>query len=365
MKIQCNSEKLKNALTHAERMTGKNLTLPILSTILCIASEKSLKLRATNLSLGIEIEIPAKVEKEGVVAVSGALLSGFFANSKSGEEVSIEQIGETLHIKSKQAKGQIKTFPYEDFPTIPSIDGDTLKIPAVALLEGLNATYYACAQTDIKPEIASVSVYAEEDTLVFAATDSFRLAEKKVHVKGLYGFQSVLIPQKNTIEIVRILGSASGDVSVKISKNLISLSFDGYYVTSRVVDGAFPDYRRIIPKEKNTEAVLLKAELQNALKTSTLFTDKFNQVTFACNPEKKTAFLYAKNTEVGENETELDAALTGSPISVVINYRYLMDCLNAIASDSVAFEFVSESKPILVKGVGDQSFLYLIMPMNR
>lgn len=107
MKIQCSSEKVKNALLHAERVTGKNLTLPILSSILCIASGSSLKLRATNLSLGIEIEIPAKVEKEGVVAVSGAILSGFFSTTKVNEEVLFEQIGETLLVKTKQAKIQV------------------------------------------------------------------------------------------------------------------------------------------------------------------------------------------------------------------------------------------------------------------
>ncbi len=365
MKIQCSSEKVKNALVHAERVTGKNLTLPILSSVLCIASGSSLKFRATNLSMGIEIEIPAKVEKEGVVAVSGTILSSFFASSKGNQEVTMEQVGETLLVKTKQARIQIKTFPYEDFPTIPVVEGENIKVPAKAFLEGIQSVYYAAAQTDIKPEIGSVYIYPEEDVLTFAATDSFRLAEKKVKIKGLYGFQPVLIPYKNVVELTRLLGEVDSDVSFTITKNLLSISFNGYYITSRVVDGAFPDYRKIFPKEKTTEMVILKSELQNAVKTSTLFSDKFNQITIDINPSKKSCVLSAKNTDVGENEAELDAALSGEAISVVINYRYLLDCLNAIPSDSVSIECTQPSRPLLVKGVGDTSFLYLIMPMNR
>jgi DNA polymerase-3 subunit beta len=159
MKVVCSSEKIKQAIAHADRVTGKNLTLPILSSVLCIASGKSLKFRATNLSLGIEIEIPAQVEKEGVLAVPGALLSGFLGNSRLSEEVTFEQVGEMLLVKSKNAKVQIKTFPYEDFPTIPAVEGTQVKIPAQAFLNGIEAVYYATAQTDIKPEIGSVSIY--------------------------------------------------------------------------------------------------------------------------------------------------------------------------------------------------------------
>ncbi len=365
MKIHCSSEKVKNALIHAERVTGKNLTLPILSSVLCIASGSSLKLRATNLSLGIEIEIPAKVEKEGVVAVSGAILSGFFSNSKINEEVTLEQVGETLLVKTKQAKIQIKTFPYEDFPTIPTVEGEKIKISASAFLDGLESVYYSAAQTDIKPEIGSIYIYPEEDNLTFVATDSFRLAEKKVKIKGLYGFQPILVPYKNVVELMRLISGLSNELSFCITKNLLSISFDGYYITSRVVDGVFPDYRKIFPKEKTSEMVILKSDLMNAVKTSTLFSDKFNQITIAIDPANKSCVLTAKNSDVGENEATLDAALSGEPITVVINYRYLLDCLNAIPTDSIMFEGTSSNRPLLVKGVGDTTFTYLIMPMNR
>ena len=365
MKVFCFSEKIKSALIHADRVTGKNLTLPVLSSVLCIAAENTLTFRSTNLSLGIEIKIPARIEKEGVIAISGTLLLGFLNTNKTNEEVSLEQVGETLLVKSKQGKIQIKTFPYEDFPTIPTGTGTSVKIPTQTLLEGLESVYYACAQSDIKPEIGSVYIYPEEDVLTFVATDSFRLAEKKIKVKGLYGFQPVLIPYKNVVELLRILAGVTDESALCITKNLITISFPGTYITSRVVDGVYPDYRKIFPKEKNTEAILLKTELQNALKTSTLFTDTFNQVTLSFNPQTKTSLVTAKNSDIGENESSLDAALTGNPVTVIINYRYLLDCLNAIRTDSVSLDFASENKAFIVSGIGDTSFVYLIMPMNR
>ena len=365
MKLTCSSEKLKNALAHADRVTGKNLTLPILSSILCIASDSKLKLRATNLNLGIEIEIPAKVEKEGVIAVPGTLLSGFFANNKTKEDVSLELQGQTLVVKTKQGKVQIKTLPYEDFPSIPVVEGAHVKLEANALVSGLTSVYYACAQTETKPEIASVSIFDEDNTLTFVATDSFRLAEKKIKLKNNYGFQPVLLPYKNTVELLRILSDVSGDIELVISKNLLAISFGGYYITSRIVDGAFPDYRQILPKSHTTEAVVLKSELQDAIKTGALFTDKFNQITISIDPAQKKFILSAKNTDVGENETALDAALKGEAITTTINCRYLLDCLNAITVDSISIECMAENRPLTIRGVGDTSYLYLIMPMNR
>lgn len=365
MKLVCSTEKLKTALTHADRVTGKNLTLPILSTVLCIATNTSLKIRATNLSLGIEIEIPAQVEKEGVVAISGALLSNFLNTLKTGDQISLEQVNETLLVKTKQGKVIIKTFSYEDFPTIPIVEAEKIQVQATQFLEGIESVYYASAQTDIKPEVASVFIYPGEDTLTFVSTDSFRLAEKKIKTKNIYGFQPVLIPTKNIIELIRILADVKGDLDMCITKNQLSISFGGYYITSRLVDGSFPDYKQIIPKESTTEIVLLKNELQNAIKSSTLFTDKFNQVTFSILVSEKKCLVSSKSSETGENEIQIDGALSGKDISLNINYRYLLDCLQIISTDSVIISCTTPTKPLVIKGVSDNSFLYLIMPMNR
>src|SRR5258708_1885969 len=365
MKLECEMERIKNGILQAERITGKNLTLPVLSSILFIASGKSLKLRATNLSLGIEIEIPAKIEKEGTVAVSGSVLSGIFSNVYQNESVLLEGVEGNLLIKTKKSKIKLKGQPQDDFPTIPMVTGETFDIEAKKLLEGIKSVYYSASPSDIKPEISSVYIYSNGDSLVFASTDSFRLAEKKIKIKGLKEIPGILIPFKNIPEIMRVFGDLDGEITVKFNKNQISFSSKNIYLTSRVIDGVFPDYRQIIPKEWKTEAVVLKQDLLNALKLSNIFSDKFNQVNMTINPKEKIFELSSQNNDIGENKTHVDGALSGVVAELSFNYRYFLDCFASLTTDSVSIKLNEGSKPIVISPVSDSSFTYLIMPMNR
>lgn len=365
MKLECSVEKLKNALSQADRITGKNLSLPILSSILMIAEGKSLKLRSTNLSLGIEIEIPSKITGEGVAAIKGDVLSTLFSNISQSSTAVLELVNDNLLVTAKNSTVLVKNYPPDDFPTIPLVSGKEFIIPSKKLMEGLRAVYYSSAISDIKQEISSVYIYAEDDTLVFVATDQFRLAEKKIKVKKIEDFSGILIPFKNISEIIRIFNDIDGDIKMVFSKNQVSFSSDDIYITSRIIDGIFPDYKQIVPKEWKTEAIVLKQDLLNALKISNIFSDKFNQVTLTIKPKEKFFELYSKNADVGENKTQVDAALKGEPIQVNINYKYLFDCFQSIASDSISLSFNEVNRPMVVRGVSDNSFLYLIMPMNR
>lgn len=365
MKLECGLEKIKNAISQTERITGRNLALPILNSILLIASNKSLKLRSTNLSLGIEVEIPAKVEKEGVVAVSGSALSGVFSNIFQSENISLEEKDGNIFIKTKRNNIKLKGQPSDEFPTIPVVEGDSFKVDSSKLTEGIKSVYYSASVSDIKPEISSVYIYSDEEKLVFVSTDSFRLAEKKIKVKNIPEISGILIPFKNIPEILRIISEQDKEVIVKFNKNQISFTFDDLYLTSRVVDGVFPDYRQIIPKEWKTEIVVLKQDILNTLKLSNIFSDKFNQINLEANPNKNFFEISSVNNDVGENKTNLDAALRGESVSLGFNYKYFLDCLQSISSDSISIHLNESSKPIVVSGVSDSTFLYLIMPMNR
>ncbi len=365
MKLECKMEELKNAISQTERVTGKNLTLPILNSILLIANQKTLKLRATNLSLGVEIEVPAKIEKEGVVAVSGSVLNNIFSNFSQNENVFIEGVGGNLMITTKKSKIKIKGQPHDDFPTIPRVTGSSFDIEASKIINGIKSVAYSSSVSDIKPEISSVFIYTKEDNLVFVSTDSFRLAEKKVNIRGLDEILGILIPFKNISEILRIFGDYKGNLKVHFNKNAISFSSSNIYLTSRIIDGIFPDYHQIIPKDYKTTVVVLKQDLLNALKISNVFSDKFNQVNLSVKPKEKLFELSSSNNDVGENKTYLDAATTGEPIELGFNYKYFLDCFQSITTDSVSIKFAGSSKPIVVSPVSDNSFTYLIMPMNR
>ena len=365
MKLECKIEEIKNKVLQVEKITGKNLTLPILNSILLIASGKSLKLRSTNLSLGIEVEIPAKIEKEGIVAISGSVLNGIFSNVFQNENVYLESVDGNLLIQTKKSKIKLKGQPHDDFPTIPRVDGTTFEIESKKLIDGIKSVYYSSSVSDIKPEISSVFIYTHENDLVFVSTDSFRLAEKKIKTKGLPEIGGILIPFKNIAEILRVFGESASMIKVCFNKNQISFSSDNIYLTSRVIDGVFPDYRQIIPKNSFTNAIMLKQDLLNALKLSNIFSDKFNQVNLRIAPQEKIFELSSANNDIGENKTYLDAALTGENIELGFNYKYFLDCFQSISTDSVSIKFSGASSPLVISPVSDLSFIYLIMPMNR
>ncbi|MFZ2149943.1 MAG: DNA polymerase III subunit beta [Minisyncoccia bacterium] len=365
MKVECSVEKIKKAVSQVERVTGKNLTLPILNSILLIASGKFLKLRSTNLSLGIEIEIPAKVEKEGVLAISGVVLGGVFSNVSQNENVLLEEKEGNLLIKTKKSQIKLKGHSHEDFPTIPIVTGTSFEIESKKLVEGIKSVYYSSSVSDIKPEISSVFMYTNGENLVFVSTDSFRLAEKKIKIRGVDEILGILIPFKNVAEILKVFGESFGTVKVCFNKNQISFASENIYLTSRIIDGVFPDYRQIIPKESSTEVVVLKQDLLDALKLSNVFSDKFNQVNLKVNPKEKLFELSSNNNDVGENKTYLDAVVNGEGVELGFNYKYFLDCFQSITTDSVSIKLSGATKPIIISPVSDSSFTYLIMPMNR
>ena len=365
MKLECSIEKIKNAISQAERITGKNLTLPILNSILLTASSNSLKLRSTNLNLGIEIEIPAKIEKEGTLAISGSILNAVFSNVSQNENVFFENEDGNLLIKTKKSQIKLKSQPFEDFPTIPMVAGNSFEIESSKLIDGIKSVYYSSSVSDIKPEISSVFIYTNEDNLIFVSTDSFRLAEKKIKVKGLEEILGILIPYKNIGEILKVFGEFKGMIKVCFNKNQISFSSDNIYLTSRIIDGIFPDYKQIIPKDFLTDAVTLKQDLLNALKLSNVFSDKFNQVNLKIAPKEKVFELSSANNDIGENKTYLDAVINGENIELGFNYKYFLDCFQSINTDSVSIKLSGASRPIVISAISDPSFTYLIMPMNR
>ncbi len=366
MKIEISVDKLKEAVGKAEKITGKNSTLESLKSILLSASRNSLKIRSTNLSLGLEIEIAAKVMGEGDVLVSGEVLNNTLQNMNAQDKViNIEKSNENIFLNNKRTKIVIKSINPEDFPTIPVVEGDGFEIETQKFMEGVRSVFYSAAISDIKPEIGSVYIYSDQDELVFVATDSFRLGEKRIKVKNLKDIDGIIIPYKNVLEIIKLLSDIKGEMKVFYNKNQISFVVGGMYLTSRLINGAFPDYRQILPKSHKTRAIIIKKDLLEALRLSNIFSDKFNQIKISIDPKGKKFEVNAVNKDIGENKTELDGALEGDPIEMNFNHKYVLDCFQSINEDSVIIEIGEPNRPVIMKGNGDKSFLYLIMPMNR
>ncbi len=366
MKIECVKDRIADAIHKAERITGKNLTLPILKCIYLEAKDTSLVIKATNLDLGLEIILPVKVIEPGQIAVPANIFSSFIQNLHGEKNVILETIDNNLKISTKNNSTTIKALPHDEFPTIPRVsEGRAFEMHTREFVKGLQSVWYSSSITSIKPELSSVFIYNDEDTMVFAATDSFRLAEKRIKVKKSKDFTQILLPYKNIPEITKILQDIDGEVQVHLDKTQISFTNENLFLVSRVIDGVFPDYKQIIPREFKTEVIVLKQDLVNALKLANVFSDSFNQLNIKVSVSEKKFELRTKNSEVGDNMNVLDATLSGEDVEINFNQKYITDSFQSIESDSVSLEFNSINRPVVIRGVSDKSFLYLVMPMNK
>ena len=366
MKIECVKEKLHIAVSKAEKIVGKNVNLPVLSCLLFETKGNNLIIRSTNLDLGLEVSIPVKVEESGKVAIPVNIISGFLNNVNDDKNIVLETMDNVLKVYTPTSEANIKILSPEDFPTIPMIDNEkTYKINSKDLTNGIKSVIYSSSLSSVKPELSSVYIYTNEDNLVFVATDSFRLAEKTIKTRKHIDLNHILIPFKNALDILKIIDNTDTEIEINSTKNQISFVFNGVYLVSRVIDGVFPDYKQILPKEEKTKVVLLKQDLINSLKISNVFSDNFNQMNISVKGGEKTIKVKTKNNNIGENTNKIDANIEGDDIEVNFNYKYIIDCLPSIISDSISLSFNGINKPLVVKGVSDSTFTYLVMPMNR
>jgi DNA polymerase-3 subunit beta len=371
MKLECEFNLLREAVGITEKTIGRNLPLPILSGLHISTNKKGITIRSTNLDIGVEVEVKGNIEKNGTLAVPASIFSHTLQNLPHHPTIRLEEVNGNLNIICGKSSLLIKAIEHKDFPTIPRLGEEsknigTVIIPIIKFTDGLRATAFASTNSDMKPEIASVYVSKQEFSLVFVATDSFRLAEKKIIIdkKIVGGELRLLLPIKNVNEILRIFEGRSGDISIFFTKNQVSFNTQDIHVTSRLIDGLFPDYEQIIPKGFRTEAVVSKSELFDSLKLSSIFSDKFQQVHLRILPEENLFEITSRNQDAGESTTALDGTFQGENIDLSVNGRYLLDSLQSIPEDEVVIHATSPDKAITLSGKKDKTFTYLAMPLH-
>jgi len=270
-----------------------------------------------------------------------------------------------MSVSSSKSVTMMKGYPYEDFPTIPIIEkGIPFTIDVKKFTEGIRSVIFSASHSDVKPEFNSVYCYSQGKELVFVATDMSRLAEKRVSLKSEPNIHPILIPFKNATQILNLLEGRGEEITILVSKNQISIQGEGVYITSRLVDGNFPDYRQIFPKQKTSEVVILKEDLLRTMKRTGLFSGKQQQVLFKVYPEEKVFEIEAKREDVGESVTRVDASIKGDNIEMGFNYRYITDVLTILPSDSIELLFDEKSKTVLIKPIPDTKFSYIVKHMR-
>ena len=356
------SESVYKVARFAER---RNSTLPALSSILIIAGNDGIKMRATNLETGIDLKLNGKCISDGAVAIPAVVLQQMAASLTQEGNISIEHTGEIVSLVSGTGKSLIKTVSYDDFPSIPFPENpkNRIVIPGT-VLKNLFMSVAPCASlSTVRPELSSIYLSIEGGSLTVVATDSFRLAEKKAHLgnKGTQG--RFLIPAKNATDIAQAL--PDNDIIMSFDEHQCAFVADDGMFVSRLTNAVYPDYRQIIPKESIVEAVVLRKDFESALKRTTIFSDSFQKVRVSFSPKKNSFSFFAKNHDIGESSETISANVSGSSLDLSFNHRYLSAVLSLTSAESISLTAAGIGRPLIIKGVGDTSLLYLVSPMNQ
>ncbi|MBE3558804.1 MAG: DNA polymerase III subunit beta [Ktedonobacteraceae bacterium] len=372
MKITCKQQDLSRGLSIVGHAVSSRSTLPILANILLSAEHGRLKLSATNLEIAITCWIDAEVSTEGKTTVPAKIFTDLVSSLGSAPvEISVADETNVLHIKSQRSSGTIKGMDPSEFPQIPGVEGNETPIilDATLLKEMISQVTIAAAEDDSRPVLLGVHAEVKDEKLTFAAADSFRLA---VRVADLAGHEEhhepILIPARTLTELARILPS-EGAVQMIVTPNRSQVLFhsDQMDLVSRLIEGTFPNFWGIIPKEHTTRAVVETKEFAAAVRSVMPFArDSSNITRVKVNgDEGGTLTLEATAEDVGSNVSTISAAVDGPEQQVIFNARYLSDVLSVIGTPEVSLEIISSSRPGLIKPVGGSGeYFYVIMPMS-
>lgn len=374
MKFTCTQENLHRGLSKIHGISGQNISLPILKNILLETTEGALKIKSTDLEIGIITQVRGKVEKEGKTTVDAKIVSGFVSLLPQDKTVLNAQ-DHTLLIKGGSHQTKINTLSAEDYPVIPDVDRSKgFTVRAQELQKALNQILPAVSLDDTRPEINGVYWKAQEAVLILAGTDSYRLAEKRIKLadnpeySGQQTFQrSFIVPLKTVKELVRIFNDEDEVINIYIAENQVLFASGLTEMVSRLVEGEYPDYQQIIPNSFSVKFSLSRADFINAVKISGLFAEVgSNNISLELKPQQN-KIIISSVTSQGEERTDLDVSMEGeADLKIVFDYRYLLDGLNSIESEDVVFTAASQTAPAVLKPMEQsESFLYVVMPVRQ
>ena len=363
MKITTNYKNLTKAISVVEKIVSRNPSLPVLSNILIKTENGRLKLAATNLEIGINYFLGAKVEETGEITVPARIFSDFISNLGE-EKITLATKNNILNINTDKYKTQILGADSKDFPIIPKIKNDVFSaISSKILKTGLSTILDSIATSETRPELTGVFTQFTANNLTIAATDSFRLTERIIDFKNKQHI-SFILPRNTVLELIRLTGDINEDVTIKHNENQVSFSTNDFEIISRLIDGNYPDYKKVIPEKFISKVLVKKDEFEKNVRLAGLFSSNISDIKLICND--KNIVINAKNPSKGEFQVTIDSILKNEPFEISLNYYYLLDGLKIIPTDSVVIEYTGQGSPLVLRPEGTAKDLtYLIMPLRK
>jgi DNA polymerase-3 subunit beta len=374
MRFSCLQENLAKGLATVGRAVATRSTLPVLSNILLATEEGRLKLSATNLEVGINCWIGAKVEEDGATTIPARLLADF-VNSLPPERIEVQLITrtQTLSLKCANYEANVKGIDAQEFPIIMTLGDDmTVNLEPQALREMINQVAFAAALDESRPVLTGVLAELSGSRLTMAAADGFRLSVRSSDLAAAAPESvSVIIPARALQEVARVSAEEENPIRMSVASNRSQVFFHmtNIDVVSQLVDGNFPDYKQIIPKSHSTRTVVDSVALLQAIKIASYFArDSANIVRLRITPGEAGSggrlTVMANSAELGDNVTEMGAEVEGAAIEIAFNAKYLLDVFSVISAPKVALETSNPQSPGVIRPVGDDRFIHVIMPMH-
>ncbi|MBA7506682.1 Beta sliding clamp [subsurface metagenome] len=373
MRLSCLQENLNRGLSVVGRAVATRTTLPITNNVLLTVDQSRLKLAATNLEMAISCWIGAKVEEEGAITVPARLLAEFISSLPSDRvDISLSPRTKTLGLKCARFEARISGVDAKDFPPIPRIeDGITTRVEVDILRQGISQVVFAAASEDSRPVLTGVDAEFDGDLLTLAAADGFRLAVYKLPlISPVSQKTEVIIPARTLAELNRLMADQEEAIEITVNPNKSQALFrlKNIELVSQLVQGTFPQYAQLIPQSYNTRVVVDVAQFLRAAKTASIFASDGGGIVRLViapggelTPGKVT--ISARSEEVGDDIGEIDATVEGEEAKIAFNGKYLIDVLGVLREAQVALETTNPSSPGVIRPVGVDNYIHVVMPM--
>lgn len=372
MKVTCLQENLARGLGIVGRAVALRSTLPITSNVLISTEHGRIKLAATNLDIALSCWIGGQIEDEGAITVPARLITDF-VNSLPAEKIAMTLAPRSRQVKLVCARNEatIGGMDADDFPPIPAVEGDALDLDAKMLREAIAQVVFSAATDDSRPVLTGVDLVVEGNKLTLAAADGFRLAVRTLDLKKKAGErQEVIVPAKALAELSRLLQDQDEPVKMTFNANKTQVLFrlKDVELVAQLIQGTFPDYSRLIPKEWQSRAVVEVRDFLQETKIASIFARDGSgivRITFLAGEEGKPGemTISARAEEIGDNSGMLDATVEGEPSKIAFNGKYLQDVLQVLDGGRVALETTGPSQPGVIRPIDNENYIHVVMPM--
>ncbi|HTZ04893.1 MAG TPA: DNA polymerase III subunit beta [Gaiellaceae bacterium] len=362
LRISCSKDELVQGLSVVSRAVSTRTSVQILSGILLEARAAELQLAATDMELSLRATVSAQVEGDGAIVLPGRTLVDI-ARLLPSDEVSIEHkpTESVVHVVSGSASYTLNAFNPEDFPRLPATDSvPTFTVDREALLETISRVGRAASKDESRPVLTGILVQFTADKLVMAATDSYRLAVKETALARSAAELEAIVPGRALTELAR-LATGDGEVEIGVHENQVLFAVDGVWLTTRRIDGQFPNYRQLLPEAFEHELTLPRGELLDVVRRAAVMIQRSTplQLRFA----EGELTVIARTHEVGESTESMPVGFTGDTLEIGFNADFLRDGLESMTGDDVRFKLISPLRPAVLQGESDD-FTYLVMPIR-